>query len=122
MAPFRFSQTCCDPAAVWFWAAGSRCCAGWSRRGSTAGVRLRRHLLLAALGPCFINFGRNHAHCGSQDPCFCWAHRRPSWKPGAWVDENVLWGVVLVSVALAFLIEWRAVGRQGAPRACAIRC
>jgi hypothetical protein len=34
-------------------------------------------------------------------------------EAGVWhVNEDALWGVVLVGVALAFLIEWRVVGRQ----------
>jgi hypothetical protein len=28
------------------------------------------------------------------------------------VNDEALWGLVLVGVALAFVIEWRAVGRQ----------
>lgn len=35
-------------------------------------------------------------------------------EAGIWnVDQPVLWGVVLVGVALAFLIEWRMVSHQG---------
>ena len=51
----------------------------------------------------------------SQGPCF-WvaAIVAALMEAGIWnVDENALWSVVLVGVALAFLIEWRAVGRQG---------
>ena len=33
---------------------------------------------------------------------------------GVWrINEEALWGVVLVGVALAFVIEWRVVSRQG---------
>lgn len=35
-------------------------------------------------------------------------------EAGIWgIDETLLWGVVLVGVALAFLTEWRTVGRRG---------
>jgi hypothetical protein len=73
-------------------------------------------LLLAALGlACFINFGRNRTlHCGLTGPLFLIAAvvallmEAQVWN----VDEGALWGLVLLGVALAFLLEWRAVGRQ----------
>jgi len=35
-------------------------------------------------------------------------------EAGIWrIDEEALWVVVLVGVALALLIEWRVVRRQG---------
>jgi hypothetical protein len=34
-------------------------------------------------------------------------------EAGVWnIDEQILWGVVLVSVVLAFIVEWRTAGRQ----------
>jgi hypothetical protein len=30
------------------------------------------------------------------------------------VNEDALWGLIVMGVGLAFLIEWRMVGRQGA--------
>jgi hypothetical protein len=39
-------------------------------------------------------------------------------EAGIWnVDQSVLWGVLLVGVAVAFLIEWRTVGRERATNA-----
>jgi hypothetical protein len=72
-------------------------------------------LLFAALGSaCFINFGRNRTlHCGLTGPLFLIAAvvaflmEARVWN----VNEEALWGLVLVGVALAFLIEWRTVGR-----------
>ena len=74
-------------------------------------------LLLAALGlACFINFGRNRAlHCGLTGPLFLIAAVvAVLMEAGVLsINENALWGLVLVGVALAFLVEWRTVGRQG---------
>ena len=75
-------------------------------------------LLLGALGlACFINFGRNRTlHCGLTGPLFLIAAVVAFLKEaGLWdANEVALWGLVLVGVALAFLIEWRMVGRRGA--------
>ncbi len=72
-------------------------------------------LILASLGAaCFINFGRNRTlHCGLTGPLFLLAAivaglaEARIWN----VDMSAFWGVVLVAVAVAFLIEWRTVGR-----------
>jgi hypothetical protein len=75
-------------------------------------------LLLGALGlACFINFGRNRTlHCGLTGPLFLIAAVVAYvMEAGLWdVNEDALWGLVLVGVALAFLIEWRVVGRRSA--------
>ena len=121
MAPFRFSQTCCtSPAAMWFWAAAFAVLYGIGlvmRSIWPAFEPYADTLLLVALGAaCFINFGRNRTlHCGLTGPLFLVAAIVAAlMEAGIWnVDENALWSVVLVGVALAFLIEWRAVGRQG---------
>ena len=74
-------------------------------------------LLLVALGAaCFINFGRNRTlHCGLTGPLFLAAAIVAAlMEAGIWdVSEEALWTVVLVGVALAFLVEWRTVGREG---------
>jgi hypothetical protein len=121
MARFTFSQTCCtSPAAMWLWAAAFIVLYG-------AGLLVRSTwpvfepyadtLLLAALGfACFINFSRNRTlHCGLTGPLFLIAAVIALLiEAGVWdVNEDALWGLVLLGVALAFLVEWRAVGGQG---------
>jgi hypothetical protein len=74
-------------------------------------------LLLAAIGAaCAINCGRNRTlHSGLTGPLFLVAAMAAVlMEAGVWrINEWALWGVVLVGVALAFLIECRVVGRQG---------
>ena len=121
MSLFRFSQSCCtSPAAMWFWAAAFAVVYGiglvmrstWPVFDPYADT-----LLLVALGAaCFINFGRNRTlHCGLTGPLFLAAAIVAALiEAGIWeVSEEALWAVVLVGVALAFLIEWRTVGREG---------
>jgi hypothetical protein len=121
MARFTFSQTCCtSPAAMWFWAVafavlywvGLLVRSTWpvfEPYGDT--------FLLAALGiACFINFGRNRTlHCGLTGPLFLIAAVVALlMEAGVWgINEDALWGLVLLGVALTFLIEWRTVGGQG---------
>ncbi len=121
MARFGFTQTCCtSPAAMWFWAAAFAVLyAGGLVLRSTWPVfaPYGDTLLLAALGAaCVMNFGRNRTlHCGLTGPLFLVAAIVAGLsEAGVWdVSEEALWGVVLVGVALAFLIEQRVVGRQG---------
>jgi hypothetical protein len=121
MARFRFSQTCCtSPAAMWFWAAAFAVLYGIGLVMRSTWPVFEPYadtLLLVALGAaCFINFGRNRTlHCGLTGPLFLVAAIVAAlMEAGIWGDnENALWSVVLVGVALAFLVEWRAVGRQG---------
>ena len=120
MARFTFSQTCCtSPAAMWSWAAAFVVLYGvglFVRSTWPVFEPYADTLLLAALGlACFVNFGRNRTlHCGLTGPLFLIAAvvaflmEAEVWD----VNEDALWGLVLVGVALAFLIEWRAVGRQ----------
>jgi hypothetical protein len=120
MARFRFSQTCCtSPVAMWFWAVVFALLYG-------GGLLLRSRwaafepygdtLLLGALAAaCVINFGRNRTlHCGLTGPLFLAAAVVAALiEGGLWrVDADALWTVVMVGVAIAFLIEWRVVGRQ----------
>ena len=121
MSLFRFSQSCCtSPAAMWFWAAAFAVVYGiglvmrstWPVFDPYADT-----LLLVALGAaCFINFGRNRTlHCGLTGPLFLAAAIVAALiEAGIWeASEEALWAVVLVGVALAFLVEWRTVGREG---------
>jgi hypothetical protein len=71
-------------------------------------------LLLSLAAACLINFGRNRTlHCGITGPLFAVAALAAALiEGGAWhVDMTVVWGVVLVGVGIAFLIEWRTVGQ-----------
>jgi hypothetical protein len=120
MARFTLSQTCCtSPAAMWFWAAAFVALYGFGLVARSTWPVFEPYadtLLLAALGvACFINFDRNRTlHCALTGPLFLIAAvvaflmEARVWN----VNEEALWGLVLVGVALAFLIEWRAVGRQ----------
>lgn len=72
-------------------------------------------ILVALAAACFVNFGRNRTlHCGLTGPQFVAAALVALlMEAGIWtIDQSALWGVVLVGVALAFLIEWRTVGRR----------
>jgi hypothetical protein len=121
MARFKFSQSCCtSPAAMWFWATAFAVLYGVGflmRSTWPAFEPYADTMLLAALGAaCFINFGRNRTlHCGLTGPLFLVAAIVAGLiEARIWgVSEEALWDVVLVGVALAFLIEWRVVGREG---------
>ena len=121
MSLFRFSQSCCtSPAAMWFWAAAFAVVYGIGLLMRSTWPVFEPYadtLLLVALGAaCFINFGRNRTlHCGLTGPLFLAAAIVAALiEAGIWeVSEEALWAVVLVGVALAFLIEWRTVGREG---------
>jgi hypothetical protein len=121
MARFKFSQTCCtSPAAMWFWATAFAVLYGLGFLMRSTWPVFEPYadtMLLAALGAaCFINFGRNRTlHCGLTGPLFLVAAIIAGLiEAGIWgVNEEALWGVVLVGVALAFLIEWRVAGREG---------
>ena len=121
MSLFRFSQSCCtSPAAMWFWAAAFAVLYGIGLVMRSAWPVFEPYadtpLLVALGGACFINFGRNRTlHCGLTGPLFLVAAIVAVLiEAGIWdVGEEALWGVVLVGVALAFLVEWRVVGRQG---------
>ena len=122
MARFSFGQTCCtSPGAMWFWAAAFGVLYGLGLFARSTWPVFQPYadtLLLAALGlACFVNFGRNRTlHCGLTGPLFLIAAvvaflmEARLWD----VNENALWGLVLLGVAIAFLIEWRVVGRQAA--------
>ena len=105
---------------MWFWAAAFAVLYGVGLLARSAWPVVDPYadtLLLAALGAaCFINFRRNRTlHCGLTGPLFLVAAIVAAFmEAGIWgINERALWGVVLAGVALAFLIEWRAVGGQG---------
>ena len=121
MKPTNLAQSCCTtPSAIGFWAAMfvlfyaaalllGMVWPGLQHYGDTA-------ILTALAAACFVNFGRNRTlHCGLTGPLFViGAIGAFFMEAGVWsVNQSVLWGVVLIGVALAFLIEWRTVGRQG---------
>ena len=120
MKRFAFAQSCCTtPSAMWVW-----CVSFVAFFGITLMVRrlwpeLQPYgdtmLLVALAAACFVNYGRNRTlHCGLTGPLFLIAAVVALLiEAGVWrVDQDVLWGVVLIGVALAFLIEFRAVGRH----------
>ena len=121
MARFRFSQAwCTNPAAMWFWAAAFAVLYGMGLFMRSAWPVFEPYgdtLLLAALGlACFINFSRNRTlHCGLTGPLFLVAAIVAVLMEAGvlGVNEDALWGAVLVGVALAFLLEWRALADQG---------
>lgn len=71
-------------------------------------------VLLGALGAaCLVNFRQNRTlHCSITGPLFLLgAVAATLIEAGAWtMDLSLVWGIVLVGVGLAFLIEWRTVG------------
>ena len=74
-------------------------------------------ILFAMGGACVINYARNRTlHCVITAPVFLLAAVVMALSEARiWhVSDALLWGFVLVAVAIAFLIEWRTVG--GRPR------
>ena len=118
MALSKLGRTCCtSPAAMWFWAVAFAVLYGVglvARSTSPIFEPYGDTLLLASLaGACLVNFGRNRTlHCGITGPLFLiGAVVAAMVEADVWTfDLSVLWGVVLLGVAIAFVIEWRAVG------------
>jgi len=121
MKRFGFAESCCTtPSAMWFWCASFAAFFGITLLLGRAWPELQQYgdtMLLGSLAAaCFVNFGRNRTlHCGLTGPLFLMgAVVALLIDAGIWpVDSDVLWGVVLIGVALAFFIEWRTVGRRG---------
>ena len=106
---------------MWFWCASFAAFFGVSLLLRRVWPELQPYgdtMLLGALGAaCFVNYGRIRTlHCGLTGPLFLIAAVVALLiEAGIWgVDHDVLWGGVLIGVALAFLIEWRTVPRQRA--------
>ena len=120
------ARSCCStPAAMCFWAAAFVLLYGaalllssfWPALGPFGDT-----LILAALGTaCVINFGRNRTlHCGITGPIFLIGMVAAGLiESGRWAaDLSVVWGVVLLGVGLAFVLEWRTVGQNGGSGTC----
>ena len=120
------ARSCCTtPAATCVWATAFVLIYG-------AGLFLRSFwpalqpfgdtvLLLSLAAACFINYGRNRTlHCGITGPLFVVASLAAALiEGGAWhFDMTRMWGLVLLGVSVAFVIEWRTVGRPNGPDAC----
>ncbi len=120
MKRLTLAQSCCTtPSAMCFWTAMFVLVYGAGLLFGAVWPGLRQYgdtlILVALAAACFVNFGRNRTlHCGLTGPLFAaGAIVAFLTEAGIWnVDRAVLWGVVLVGVALAFLIEWRTVGTQ----------
>ena len=100
-----------------FWAAAFVLLYGAALLLSSVSLGLRPYsdtLIMVALGAaCFINFSRNRTlHCGITGPIFVVGAVAAGFiESGKWAfDLRVVWGIVLVGVALAFAIEWRTAG------------
>lgn len=105
---------------MWLWAAVFVVMYGTGRALAGAWPPLNRYadtLILAAMAvACFINFARNRTlHCALTGPLFVAAALLAA------LDESgilrvpmvALWGMVLLGVVLALMIEWRTAGRAG---------
>lgn len=112
--------TCCTtPSALCFWAAVFVLLYGAGMLLGSAWPAVRVYedtmLLLALAGACFINFARNRTmHCAITGPLFLvGALAAAAIEAGVWtMNVSALWGVVLVGVGAALLIEWRTVGQR----------
>lgn len=118
----RLAESCCTtPSAMFFWVAMFVLFYGASLLLGRFWPGLQHYgdslILVSLAAACFVNFGRNRTlHCGLTGPLFVvGAAVALLMEAGLWnVDPSVLWGVVLLGVCLAFLIEWRTAGRQHA--------
>ncbi len=120
MKRLTLAQSCCTtPSAIWYWAGMFLLLYG---AGILLGIiwpavrQFGDTLILAALGAaCFLNFARNRTlHCALTGPVFLLAAGVAALvEVGIWsLDLLAVWGVVLAAVGLAFIIEWRTVGRR----------
>lgn len=114
------SRSCCtSPAAMFFWAAIFVLIYGAALILRTSWPALQPFadttILVALSAACLANFGRNRTlHCGLTGPLFVLgAVAAALIEAGIWhFDMAIIWGVVLLGVGVAFLIEWRTVGHD----------
>jgi hypothetical protein len=126
MKPGLLARSCCTtPAAMGFWAAMFALIYGLGllvRSVSPAVEPFGDTVILVALAAaCVINFSRHRTlHCGITGPLFVLgAVAAGLIEADVWqFDMAVVWGAVLLGVALAFLIEWRTLGRHGDSDTC----
>ena len=120
MSPSLAARSCCTtPSALCFWSATALVLYGGELLLGAVWPALRAFhstlILLAMGGACVLNYRRNRTlHCVITAPVFLVAAVVMALSEGGiWpVSDRVLWGVVLVAVAVAFLIEWRTVGSR----------
>lgn len=114
------AQACCTtPSAICFWAAIFLLVYGSALLLGTLWPSLLQYgdtLILAAMGAaCSINFIRNRTvHCAITGPLFL-AGAAVAFliEAGGWtLNQSALWGVMLVGIGSAFLVEWRLAGGQ----------
>ena len=116
-------QGCCTtPSAMCFWVAAFVLFYGAGLLLGTVWPAVRHYedtvLLVSLAAACFVNFHRNRTlHCALTGPLFVvGAIVAILAEAGIWhVDLSALWGVVLLGVGLAFLIEWRTVRGNSSP-------
>jgi hypothetical protein len=119
------ARSCCStPSAMGFWAgafvllygAAPLLASVWPALGPYGDT-----LILAALATaCFINFSRNRTlHYGITGPIFLMGTVAAALvESGRWVaDLSIVWGVVLLGVGIAFVVEWWTIVRNGSSSA-----
>jgi hypothetical protein len=115
-------RSCCTtPAAMCFWAAIFVLVYGAGLLLTSVWPQVRPFedtlILVALAAACAVNFWRNRTlHCGITGPLFLvGAVAAALIEAGAWrFDLAIVWGVVLLGVGIAFIVEWRTVGRAAA--------
>jgi hypothetical protein len=114
-------RSCCtSPAAMCFWTAMFVLIYGAGLLLTSALPAIRPFgdtlILVALAAACLITFSRHRTlHCGITGPLFLLGAAVAGLiEAGVWrFDRAVVWGLILVGVGIAFVIEWRTVGRGG---------
>ncbi len=120
MKPGLLARSCCTtPAAMCFWAAAFVLIYGAGLLLGSAWPALEPFgdtaILVALAAACVINFSRNRTlHCGVTGPLFAMGAMAAGLiEAGIWqFDLAIVWGLVLLGVGIAFVVEWRTVGQQ----------